>query len=167
MTAADPRVSQIRARLQIYQDIAQSEYSVPPHQALPIASRPDIAFRPSCYQLNPVWEPTATAWVWDGQILHRTPGESLATEEKLAELAAAGVCLVGSNIRKIPLVFTDEVFPVFQQAVSTAQEQIDAQPVATVNTQRWHNRWDVIIWAALQILALSFVIAVLRHRASS
>ena len=167
MTAADPRVSQIRAKLQVYQEIAQSDYSVPPRQALPVASRPDIAFRPSCYQLEPVWEPTATAWVWDGEILYRTPGEYLATEDKLAELAAAGVCLIGSNIRDIPLVPTEEVFSKFQQAALTSQTEIIAQPVATVDAERWSNRWDLLIWSALPLLAISALVVVLGRRSSS
>ncbi|NEQ44573.1 MAG: hypothetical protein F6K00_13825 [Leptolyngbya sp. SIOISBB] len=167
MTAADPRVSQIRTKLQIYQEIAQSDYSVPPRQALPVASRSDIAFRPSCYQLEPVWEPTATAWVWEGEVLYRTPGEYLATEDKLAELAAAGVCLVGSNIRKIPLIQTDEVFPKFQQLASTSQVETAVQPIDTVDVQRWSNRWDLVIWSALPLLAISALVVTLGRRSSS
>lgn len=167
MTAADPRVSQIRTKLQIYQEIAQSDYSVPPRQALPVSSRPDIAFRPSCDQLEPVWEPTATAWVWEGEVLYRTPGEYLATEDKLAELAAAGVCLVGSNIRQIPLIQTDEVFPKFQQVASTSQVDTAAQPVTAVNAQHWSNRWDLVIWSALPLLVISTLVVAWGRRSSS
>lgn len=166
MTVADPRVSQIRDQLQIYQAIAQSDYSVPPRQALPVASRPDIAFRPSCDQLEPVWESTATAWVWEDEVLYRTPGEYLATEDKLAELAAAGVCLIGSNIREISLVSTDEVFSKFQQVTSTSQVETAVQPVAIVDAQRWSNRWDLVIWSALPLLAISALVVVWSRRSS-
>ena len=166
MTATDSRISQIRAKLQVYQEIAQSDYSVPPRQALPVSSRPDIAFRPSCYQLEPVWEPTVTAWIWDDEILYRTPGQYLATEDKLAELAAAGVCVIGSNIRKVPLVPTDEVFPRFQQIVLTSPAETVVQPVTTVDAQRWSNRWDLVIWSALPILAISVLLVFLGRRSS-
>lgn len=161
------RLSEIRSKLQIYQEIAQRDYDVPPRQALPVASRPDIAFRPSCYQLEPVWEPGETAWVWEGEVLYRTPGEALATDEKLAELAAAGVCLIGSNIRKIPLVPTDEVFAKFQEAVSAAQLGTEAQPAPATGIDRWSNQWDLIIWAALPLLAISALVAALRRRSGS
>jgi len=167
MTADAPRIAQIRAQLQIYQEIAQSDYSVPPRQAFPIASRPDIAFRPSCYQLEPVWEPTETAWVWEGEVLYRTPGSSLATDSALAELASSGICLIGSNIRKIPLVPTDEVFAKFEAAVTAtaATEAVEESPPSTVtNAQRWSNQWDLIIWLALPLLAISAAIVALSRR---
>ncbi|WP_204137577.1 hypothetical protein [Halomicronema sp. CCY15110] len=164
MTADNPRIAQIRDQLQIYQAIAQSDYSVPPRQAFPVASRPDIAFRPSCYQLEPVWEPTQTAWVWEDEILYRTPGSSLATEDVLTELAASGVCLIGSNIRKIPIVPTDEVFTKFQAAVTATQVVEETQPMAPTNAQRWSQQWDLIIWLALPLLAISAVLVALSRR---
>ena len=166
MTADDSRIAQIRDQLQIYQAIAQSDYSVPPRQAFPIASRPDIAFRPSCYQLEPVWEPAKTAWVWEDEIVYRTPGSSLATEDVLAELASSGVCLVGSNIREIPIVPTDEVFAKFQKAVTVTQAVEEPEPATAPNAQRWSQQWDLIIWLALPLLALSALIAALNRRSA-
>lgn len=163
----DPRLSEIRSKLQIYQEIAQRDYDVPPRQALPVSSRPDIAFRPSCYQLEPIWEPSETAWVWNNEVLYRTPGEALATDEKLAELAAAGVCLIGSNIREIPLVSTDEVFAKFQAAVAASSAELAVQPTVEPGANRWSNQWDLIIWAALPLLAISAVVAFLRHRSGT
>jgi hypothetical protein len=166
MTGDDSRVAQIRAQLQVYQEIAQRDYSVPPRQAFPIASRPDIAFRPSCYQLEPVWEPTQTAWVWEGEIIYRTPGSSLATEELLTELAASGVCLVGSNISKIPIVPTDEVFAKFQTAIAATQTAAEPPPLSMTNAQRWSNQWDLIIWLALPLLAISALLVGLSRRST-
>jgi hypothetical protein len=82
---------------------------------------PTLPFAPAVTNWSPSGKPTQTAWVWEDEILYRTPGSSLATEDVLAELAASGVCLIGSNIRKIPIVPTDEVFAKFEAAVTTTQ----------------------------------------------
>ena len=70
----DPRIEQILTQIEIYQQVA-ADYEVPTWQALPIASNPAIAFRPNCTQLEPVWQPTDTAWVWNGQTVYTTPGQ--------------------------------------------------------------------------------------------
>jgi len=167
MTAVDPRFQQIRAKLHIYQEIAQHDYDVPPRQALPVASQPDIAFRPSCNQLEPVWEPgSSTAWVWQREILYQTAGESLATDEIFADLAAAGVCLIGSNIQDIPLVPTDEVFPKFQQAVSASAANDQAAQPAAGFAIALQNQWALFVWATLPLLAIGALMAFLGHRSS-
>lgn len=159
MTAIDSRFQQIRAKLHIYQEIAQQDYGVPPRQALPVASQPDIAFRPSCYQLDPVWEPEQTAWVWDGEILYRTPGGSLANDEIFAELAAAGVCVVGSNLQKVPLVPTDEVFAKLQTAIAATTAEAEAQPYSPTPTAWSPDQWGLFVWAALPLLAIAGLMA--------
>lgn len=159
MTAVDPRFQQIRAKLHIYQEIAQRDYGVPPRQALPVASRPEIAFRPSCYQLDPVWEPEQTAWVWDKEILYRTPGGSLASDEIFAELAAAGVCVVGSDLQKVPLVPTDEVFAKLQTAIAATTAEVDVQAPSPHPAALSPHQWALFVWAALPLLAWGGLIA--------
>jgi len=167
MTAVDPRFQQIRAKLHIYQEIAQQDYNVPPRQALPVASQPDIAFRPSCSQLEPIWEPgSITAWVWQGEVLYKTSGESLATDAAFADLAAAGVCLIGSNLQDIPLVSTDEVFAKFQQAVLATDAHGLASPPASGTASALQHQWLLFVWAALPLLVISALLALLGRRSS-
>lgn len=161
MTAIDPRFQQIRAKLHIYQEIARQDYDVPPRQALPVASRPDIAFRPSCYQLEPVWEPTQTAWVWEGEIIYKTSGGSLASDEIFADLAAAGVCVVGSNLQKVPLVPTDEVFAKLQSAIATPPLSASSGTLTVGTTQLTTEQWGLFVWAALPLLAIAGLVALL------
>lgn len=161
MTAVDPRFQQIRAKLHIYQEIAQRDYGVPPRQALPVASQPDIAFRPSCYQLEPVWEPEQTAWLWDGKTLYKTPGGALANDEIFAELAAAGVCVVGSNLQKVPLVPTDEVLAKLQSAIAATPVNELAEPPASGLASLSPYQWGLFLWAALPLLAIGGLMALL------
>jgi hypothetical protein len=118
--AIDPRIEQILSQVELYQAIALENYDVPAWQALPIASAPDIAFRPHCSQLEPVWQSSDTAWLWDGQRVHTTPDQGRMTTQTALELQAAGVCLTGSHAVDVPLVSTDEVFIQFTQAQSNA-----------------------------------------------
>ena len=119
----DPRIEQILTQIEIYQQVA-ADYEVPTWQALPIASNPAIAFRPNCTQLEPVWQPTDTAWVWNGQTVYTTPGQGSMGQQTALELQAAGVCITGSHAVDVPLVSTDEVFAKFTQARSNAVAQL-------------------------------------------
>jgi hypothetical protein len=116
----DPRIEQILGDIETYQRIALEDYDVPQWQALPPASAPDIAFRPSCSQLRPVWEQGQTAWVWDAGVIYETPGQATATPETFLELQAAGVCITGSHAEDVPLVPTDDVFAKFKEQTSGA-----------------------------------------------
>jgi hypothetical protein len=116
----DPRIEQILGDIETYQRIALEDYDVPQWQALPPASAPDIAFRPSCSQLRPVWEQGQTAWVWDAGVIYETPGQATATPETFLELQAAGVCITGTHAEDVPMVPTDDVFTKFQEQSSGA-----------------------------------------------
>ena len=131
----DPRIEQILTQIEIYQQVA-ADYGVPTWQALPIASNPAIAFRPNCTQLEPVWQPTDTAWVWVGQTIYTTPGQGSMGQQTALELQAAGVCITGSHAVNVPLVSTDEVYAKFTQARSNAVAQLPSstttEPAAPV-----------------------------------
>jgi hypothetical protein len=116
----DPRIEQILGDIDTYQRIALEDYDVPQWQALPPASAPDIAFRPSCSQLKPVWEQGQTAWVWEAGVIYETPGQATATPETFLELQAAGVCITGSHAEDVPLVPTDDVMAKFKEQTSGA-----------------------------------------------
>jgi hypothetical protein len=115
-----PRIEQILGDIDTYQRIALKDYDVPQWQALPPASAPDIAFRPSCSQLRPVWEQGQTAWVWEAGVIYETPGQATATPETFLELQAAGVCITGTHAEDVPLVPTDDVMAKFQAQTSGA-----------------------------------------------
>jgi hypothetical protein len=116
----DPRIEQILGDIDTYQRIALEDYDVPQWQALPPASAPDIAFRPSCSQLKPVWEQGQTAWVWEAGVIYETPGQATATPETFLELQGAGVCITGTHAEDVPLVPTDDVMAKFQAQTSGA-----------------------------------------------
>jgi hypothetical protein len=121
MQAIDPQIQQIYDDIATYQAIAEADYGVPAWQALPVASAPHIAFRPSCSQLEPVWQTSTTVWVWAGELIYSNPEHLPATPEVWAQLQAAGVCLAGSHAVEIPLVATAEVMPKFESQVTAAQ----------------------------------------------
>jgi hypothetical protein len=131
----DPRIEQILSQIEVYQSVA-ADYGVPTWQAMPIASNPAIAFRPNCSQLEPVWQPTDTAWVWQGQAIHNTPGQGSMGPQTALELQAAGVCVTGSHAVDVPLVNTDEVFTKFTNARSSAvallPDSTTSEPAAPV-----------------------------------
>jgi hypothetical protein len=128
----DPRIEQILGDIDTYQRIALKDYDVPQWQALPPASAPDIAFRPSCNQLKPVWEQGQTAWVWDAGVIYETPGQATATPETFLELQAAGVCITGTHAEEVPLVPTDDVMAKFQAQTSGAVAVIPESAPAPV-----------------------------------
>lgn len=139
MNAIDPRIEQILSQIEIYQAIAANDYGVPAWQAMPIASKPDIAFRPKCSQLEAIWQPTDTAWVWQGQSIHNTPGQGTMTPQTALELQGAGVCVTGSHAVDVPLVPTDSVYQEFVLATSSAvaliPESSTSETTATAQTE--------------------------------
>ncbi len=155
----DPQIQAIYDDIATYQAIAKDDYGVPQWQALPLASAPSIAFRPSCDQIETIWQADdTTAWVWQGQTIYTTPGQlhqgSLST---LLNLQAAGVCVVGSHAVDVPLVPTDEVFTKFEQQVSgpvaalpEPQPSMGGEPAADVVTT---SQASVIPWGGLSLLA--------------
>jgi hypothetical protein len=156
----DPRIEQILTQIEIYQQVA-ANYGVPTWQALPIASNPAIAFRPNCTQIEPVWQPTDTAWVWVGQTIYTTPGQGSMGQQTALELQAAGVCITGSHAVDVPLVSTDEVFAKFTQARSNAVAQLPsstttapAAPVvdtATVEDSTGFNPVPLVLMALVLV----------------
>lgn len=131
----DPRIEQILNQIEIYQEIAAKDYNVPAWQALPIASNPDIAFRPQCTQLDAIWQATDTAWVWEGQVIHNTPGQGTMTPLTALEMQAAGVCLTGSHAVDVPLVATNEIFQDFVEATSSPVATIPELPTTKNTTE--------------------------------
>lgn len=166
MQTDEARTRQIEAHLARYQQIAREIYGIPASQARPISTRPDIAFRPSCAQILPVWEIEQTAWVWRNQILYRTSGESLATEESLSWLQNAGVCDLGAGAISIPLVPTEEVFAKLQEAISSttaqpvgyAEQSLDGSMTTGVPITQ---HWELFVWAAMPILGFGLILGVL------
>ncbi len=129
MTAIDPRIEAILGNISAYQATARELHNVPAWQALPPASAPDVAYRPSCLtQLEPVWQDGTTDWVWEGTKIHTTPGQSTMSPQVALEHQAAGICLTGSHAVDVPLVSTDDVFTQFEQRVSSSARVIAAAP---------------------------------------
>jgi hypothetical protein len=117
MTAIDPRIEAILGNVEAYQATARELHNVPAWQALPPASAPDVAYRPRCSQLEPIWQADTTDWVWSGTNIHTTPGQSTMTPQVALEHQAAGICLTGSHAVDVPLVATDDVFSDFVRRV--------------------------------------------------
>lgn len=169
MKPIDPRVQQIQHQIAVYQNLAAQDYNIPAAQSLPIASRPDIAFRPSCAQIEPVWEPEQTAWVWQGETLYKTPGAKTATNEVLSNLQAAGICLADPQAQAVPLVMTDEVFTEFQELALPAHvtQAQDSQQVVSQLMQRMavnfslDNGWDLFVLAPMPLISLAIGIMIL------
>jgi hypothetical protein len=159
MEPVDPRVQEILSQIEAYQTIARQGYNVPTRQALPVASQPDIAFRPSCTQLVPVWEPGRTAWVWQGQTIYKVPGQAIATETSLANLQAAGICLTGPQARYVPLVATDEVLlklppsaAVVAAPVANGLTPVVKQCIQDIAAVAWPTGWTLFVWAAIPMV---------------
>jgi len=157
----DPRIEQILSQVEVYQQVAAGDYGVPAWQALPIASNPDIAFRPHCQQLEPVWQATDTAWVWQGQTIYTTLGQGTMGQQTALELQAAGVCITGSHAVDVPLVSTDEVYAKFTNARSNAVALIsdsattEPAPTATAEAPIEASAGGVSLW----LLGVAVVLA--------
>jgi hypothetical protein len=166
MTPRDPRIQQILNQPEIYREIARQDYNVPASQAMPIASHPDIAFRPSCSQIGPVWEPEVTAWVWQGKTIYKVPGQVTATEETLLDLQASGICLTGPEAKDVPLVSTDEVFAQFKQALLTHSSVTSERVLqgSAVPPQPGIN-WGWMILAPLPMISIGLGIILFSRRA--
>jgi hypothetical protein len=129
-------IQQVKAVLDNYQRIAADDYGVTNHhQALPIASRPDIAFRPACSQLSEVWLPGGfTAYTFEGEEVYRQAGQHKASSaESRLFLSGAGVCIDGDRAVDVPLVPTDAVLT--RAKAGANAPIISMQPSETVVTQ--------------------------------
>jgi sarcosine oxidase gamma subunit len=102
--------------------------------------------------------------VWESEIIYKTPGESLASDEIFAELAAAGVCVIGSNLQKVPRVPTDEVFAKLQRAIAPTTPQTAGTPSSGI-TPLSPDQWGLFIWAALPLFAIAGLTVLLSRRA--
>lgn len=171
MKSIDPRIQRIQDQIEVYQNIALQDYNIPAAQSLPIASRPDIAFRPSCAQIEPVWEPEQTAWVWEGETLYKSPGAHTATNEVLSNLQAAGICLNEPQAQVVPLVMTDEVFAKFQKITSPANvkqpqktQQFVGQLIQNTTTSfSLYNGWELFLLAPMPLISVAISILILNR----
>jgi hypothetical protein len=123
-------ITQAKANLARYQQIAADQYGISnTAQAFPMASRPDIAFRPACSQLSEVWLPGGmTAYTFEGQEIYRQQGQHNAssTESRLF-LSGAGICVDGNQTTDIPLVQTEEILTLARVGANTPVA-VPAQP---------------------------------------
>jgi len=98
--------------LTAYQTVAARDYGVTNvKQAFPIASRPDIAFRPKCDQLTEVWTAEGqTVFLFQNEEVYRLEGSHKASSsESVLTLSSAGVCVTGGDTTLAPLTRTVDV----------------------------------------------------------
>lgn len=169
MKAVDPQIQQIYDDIATYQAIALETYEVPAWQALPVASRPDIAFRPSCGQLEGVWVPGGTDWLWNGEHLHSIPNRHNQIEAA-PHLQSAGICITGTHAEEVPMVPTSEVFTEFQRQVSGAvavmpETQANVEQAGTVVQAEAPTaapaqpgiNWGALVPIAVAVIALGLL----------
>ena len=169
MESIDPQIQQIQDQIEAYQNMARQEYNVPTEQSLPIASRPDIAFRPNCAQLEAVWEAEQTAWVWEGETLYKTTGAVTATNEMLLNLQSAGICSASPHAQNVSLVMTDEVLIKLQLLKSEADvtypqgvQQVVSQLISkTAVIFPLNNSWPLFVRAPIPMIGIAIGLIVL------
>lgn len=165
MAPKDPQVPSILDRPEVYQKIAQ-DYGVPAPQALPVASNPNVAFRPRCTQLEPVWEPEQTAWVWQGTILHRVPGQAAATQSAYRDLQASGICLADPAAKEVPLVSTDTVLAQVEQALAAeAVALADGMNSGAIANLQPGIHWPLLVLAPFPLVSVALSIVLWVRRA--
>jgi len=117
----DDRIQMIYDNIEAYQQLALDEYGVPAWQALPPASRPDLAFRPACRQLTYGQIEGEHVWHWDGELIYRSP--------KILDAADAGLCKRGAtHAVEVPKVLTADVWSQFESAIADTGRAVAVIP---------------------------------------
>lgn len=128
MPPIDQRIQQILDHIEAYQQVALADYGVPAWQALPPASAPHLAFRPSCHQLEGSQDQGGYTWLWDGEVIYQRP--------HFEDLVVSGVCVSGSHAVAVPKVLTDELWKKFETVIETSSRAVVAEPAtSTVEEQ--------------------------------
>lgn len=128
MPPIDQRIQQILDHIEAYQQVALADYGVPAWQALPPASAPHLAFRPSCRQLEGSQDQSGYTWLWDGEVIYQRP--------HFEDLVVSGVCVSGSHAVAVPKVLTDELWKKFETVIETSSRAVVAEPAtSTVEEQ--------------------------------
>lgn len=123
MQPIDQRIQQILDHIEAYQQVALADYGVPAWQALPPASAPHLAFRPSCRQLEGSQDQGGYTWLWDGEVIYQRP--------HFEDLVVSGVCVSGSHAVAVPKVLTDELWKKFETVIDTPSRAVIAEPEST------------------------------------
>ncbi|MEM6433281.1 MAG: hypothetical protein AAF773_05400 [Cyanobacteria bacterium P01_D01_bin.115] len=161
MKPIDQRIQQIFDHIEAYQQVALEDYGVPAWQALPPASAPHLAFRPSCGQLEGIQDESGYTWTWNGEVIYQRP--------HFEDLVVSGVCVSGSHAEEVPKVLTDELWKKFETVIGSPSRAVVAAPESTVEEQPpppsevtattvqpaavGNGYWSLLLWLCLALAA--------------